>query len=98
DFLLTRQSVEPSQVRDLVYGAIFTRGPEELRHTAIFVGGSNVERGAALLEEVKKTFFGPMRVSVMFDANGANTTAVAAVLAASRDCPLSGAEVTVLAG
>ena len=31
---------------------------------------------------MKKTFFGPFRVSVLFDANGANTTAAAAVLAA----------------
>ena len=28
---------------------------------------------------MKKAFFGPMRVSVMLDSNGSNTTAVAAV-------------------
>ena len=39
--------------------------------------------GEAVLDAVKKTFFGPFRVSVLFDANGANTTAAAAVLAAS---------------
>lgn len=98
DQLLTRHRVEPSQVRDLVHGAIFTRGPDELRNTAIFVGGSNVAHGEALLEEVKKTFFGPLRVSVLFDANGANTTAVAAVLAAAGHVNLDGAEATVLAG
>ncbi len=43
------------------------------------------------------TFFGPMRVSVMLDSNGANTTAAAAVLAAARHQPLSGTEVAVLA-
>jgi len=32
-----------------------------------------------LLAAVTKSFFGPMRVSVMLDSNGSNTTAVAAV-------------------
>jgi len=39
-----------------------------------------------------------MRVSVMLDANGSNTTAAAAVLAVRRHAPLRGALVTVLAG
>jgi hypothetical protein len=97
DHLLARDRVEPAEVRDLVYGAIFTRGPEELHHTAIFIGGSKVAEGEALLEQVKQTFFGPMRVSVMFDANGANTTAAAAVLAAAEHVSLEGAEAVVLA-
>jgi intracellular sulfur oxidation DsrE/DsrF family protein len=97
DHLLARDQVEPADVRDLVYGVMFTRGPEELHNTAIFVGGSNVAEGEAILEQVKKTFFGPMRVSVLFDANGANTTAAAAVLAAARHVPLADAEAAVLA-
>ena len=36
------------------------------------------------MRQVTACFFGPMRVSVMFDANGANTTAAAAVLAAAQ--------------
>jgi hypothetical protein len=35
--------------------------------------------GERLLEAVNQSFFGPMRVSVMLDSNGSNTTAVAAV-------------------
>jgi len=80
--LFRHGSVTAATVRDLVYGALFTRGPAELPSTAIFIGGSNVAAGEAVLEAVKKTFFGPLRVSVLFDANGANTTAAAAVLAA----------------
>ncbi len=79
--LFRHGGMSPQNVRELVYGAIFTRGPDELKQTAIFIGGSNVAAGEALLDEVKRTFFGPMRVSVMMDANGANTTAAAAVLA-----------------
>jgi methylenetetrahydrofolate/methylenetetrahydromethanopterin dehydrogenase (NADP+) len=80
--LLRHGGVTADNVRDLVYGTIFTRGPADLNHTAIFVGGSNVSAGEAILEVIKKAFFGPFRVSVMFDGNGSNTTAAAAVLTA----------------
>ncbi|NUQ65847.1 MAG: bifunctional NADP-dependent methylenetetrahydromethanopterin dehydrogenase/methylenetetrahydrofolate dehydrogenase, partial [Pirellulales bacterium] len=83
DHLLRHSNVRPDRVRDLVYGALFTRAVPDLRRTAIFIGGTDVSQGEAILEAVKKTFFGPMRVSVMLDANGANTTAAAAVLAAA---------------
>jgi len=98
DQLFRHGAVEPSQVRDLVYGCIFTRGGEELTNTAIFVGGTQVAPAEELFAQVKKTFFGPMRVSVMFDANGCNTTAAAAVIAASRHCDLQGATALVLGG
>lgn len=97
DQLFRHGNVEPVAVRDLVYGAIFTRGIEDLKSTALFVGGSNVAAGEALLDAVRKTMFGPMRVSVMLDSNGANTTAAAAVLAASKHVSLKGAEALVLA-
>jgi len=66
-------------VRDLVHGAIFTRGPKDLHHTAIFIGGTDMAVGERLLAAVRKAFFGPLSVSVMLDSNGSNTTAVAAV-------------------
>src|SRR5438552_1905499 len=82
EYLFRHGGVTPANVRDLVYGALFTRGPADLHGTAIFIGGANVAAGEAVLEAVKTTFFGPFRVSVLFDTNGANTTAAAAVLAA----------------
>jgi hypothetical protein len=97
DHLLQYANVEPERVRELVHGAMFTRGPKDLSQTAIFVGGSNVAAGEALLKQVTKCFFGPMRVSVLLDANGANTTAAAAVLAAAKHVELSGSTATVLA-
>jgi len=98
DQLLQYRGVKPDQVRGLVYGAIFTRGPEELENTAIFIGGSNVAAGEALLKEVTGTFFGPMRVSVLLDANGSNTTAAAAVLCAGKHVPLAQSVAVVLGG
>jgi methylenetetrahydrofolate/methylenetetrahydromethanopterin dehydrogenase (NADP+) len=91
-------AVQAGQVRDLVHGAIFTRGPRDLKHTALFIGGSSVAAGEKLLEEVRKHVlpqFG-LRVSVLLDANGANTTAAAAVRAASRHLALAGTRVVVL--
>src|SRR5688572_16169549 len=72
-------SITPDAVRDLVHGAIFTRGPKDLHHTAVFIGGTDMAAGEALLKAVRKAFFGPFTVSVMLDSNGSNTTAVAAV-------------------
>jgi methylenetetrahydrofolate/methylenetetrahydromethanopterin dehydrogenase (NADP+) len=79
DEVLSYGGVTPDAVRDLVHGAIFTRGPRDLHHTAIFIGGTDMRSGEQILAAVQKTFFGPLRVSVMLDSNGSNTTAVAAV-------------------
>ena len=96
--LFSYGGVKPEDVRDLVYGAMFTRSPKDLKHTAVFIGGSNVAVGEAMLEAARKSFFGPLRVSLMLDANGANTTAAAAVLAVRRELPLAGALALVLGG
>ena len=97
DHLLQYGGVQGSVVADLVHGLMFTRGPQDLHRSAIFIGGSDVSGGEALLTSVTNCFFGPLRVSVMLDANGANTTAAAAVLAAAKHVDLSDCEVLVLA-
>ena len=84
DEVLSYGAVTPDAVRDLVHGAIFTRGPKDLHNTAIFIGGTDIAAGERLLAAATKAFFGPMRVSVMLDSNGANTTAVAAVAKLQR--------------
>ncbi|MDB5387641.1 MAG: mtdA [Planctomycetaceae bacterium] len=98
DELFSYGDISPVNVESLVHGAIFTRGMKDLQHTAIFIGGGQVADGEALLKKVNKTFFGPMRVSVMMDSNGSNTTAAAAVLAAKRHVPLAGLSALVLGG
>jgi hypothetical protein len=80
DEIMSCSNVTEENVRDLVHGTIFTRGPKDLHNTAIFIGGTDMSAGERLLKVVKDTFFGPMRVSVMLDSNGSNTTAVAAVV------------------
>ncbi len=100
DEVFSYGAVRPEQVRDLVHGAIFTRGPRDLHRTALFVGGSDVAAGERLLAEAVAAMlpqFG-LRVSVLLDSNGANTTAAAAVRAAARHLSLSGVPALVLGG
>jgi hypothetical protein len=100
DELLSYGNVKPEQVRDLVHGAIFTRGPKDLARTAIFIGGTDVAKAEGLLAEACKHMlpqFG-LRVSILLDANGANTTAAAAVHAAAKHLNLSETAALVLGG
>ena len=97
DHMLRYGSITPENVVPILHGAMFTRGGDNLKNTAIFIGGSDVAAGEALLRVTQETFFGPVRVSVMLDSGGCNTTATAAVLAAERHLPLDGTNALVLA-
>jgi hypothetical protein len=90
--------VSAKNVGGLVEGAIFTRGPQDKKHTAIFIGGGNMAEGEAVLAAVRKKFFAKFRVSVMFDCNGSNTTASAAVAWLAHGRSLAGKRAVVLAG
>jgi threonine dehydrogenase-like Zn-dependent dehydrogenase len=79
DEVLSYGGVGEADVRDLVHGCIFTRGPKDLKNTAVFVGGADMAAGEQLLAAARRAFFGPFTVSLMLDSNGSNTTAVAAV-------------------
>lgn len=98
DVLCSYSRVTLDQVEALVHGAIFTRGPDDLHHTAVFIGGTNVSIGEQMLKRVTSSFIGPFSVSVMMDANGSNTTAAAAVLAAGKHLDLGSITALVMAG
>ena len=74
------RGVTETDVRDLVHGCIFTRGPKDLHNTAVWIGGSNMSAGEQLLAMAQDAVFAPFTVSIMLDSNGSNTTAVAAVV------------------
>lgn len=88
DVLLRHGGVTTENVVPLVHGAMFTRGGHDLASTAIFVGGSDVAAAEAVCAAIAAAFFGPVRVGLLLDPNGANTTASAAVVAAARHIPL----------
>lgn len=98
DHIISLGGITPDNVEAHVHGAMFTRGGEALKNTAIFVGGSHVEQGEAVFEKVKKTFFGPVRNAVMMDSNGSNTTSAATVRRIASSIDLQGKKAMVLAG
>jgi len=98
DHVLALGDVAVEDVRDLVYGAMFTRGGEALKNSAVFIGGSDVPTGEAMLKAATDAFFGPVRVSVMMDSNGCNTTAASAVAKILGAADVKGKKAVVLAG
>jgi hypothetical protein len=100
DEVLSYGAVSEADVRGLVHGAIFTRGPKDLKNTAFFIGGSSMPVAEGLLVSATEAFFGPFRVSVMLDPNGSNTTAAAAVVKLVRAVggDVRGRRAVVLAG
>ena len=84
DEVMSRGGVAEEDVRDLVHGCIFTRGPKDLKNTAVFIGGTDMGKGEKLLAAAEKAVFGGFRISMMLDSNVSNTTAVAAVEKISR--------------
>ena len=59
DEVMSYGGVTEDAVRDLVHGAIFTRGPKDLHNTAIFIGGTDMSAGERLLGAVRKALLRP---------------------------------------
>jgi ribulose 1,5-bisphosphate synthetase/thiazole synthase len=99
DDIMSYGGVTETDVRDLVHGCIFTRGPKDLHNTAVWIGGSNRSAGEQLLAMAQDSLFAPFTVSMMLDSNGSNTTAVAAVVKIEETVGnLQGKKVLILAG
>jgi methylenetetrahydrofolate/methylenetetrahydromethanopterin dehydrogenase (NADP+) len=99
DDIMSYGGVTETDVRDLIHGCIFTRGPKDLPNTAVWIGGSNMSAGEQLLAMAQDALFKPFTVSIMLDSNGSNTTAVAAVVRIEETLgDLRGKKVLILAG
>lgn len=66
--------VAVGDVADLVQDAIFSRPPGYCSHSGIFIGGSDVNLAADMLQTAQSAMFNPFELSVMADPNGAYTT------------------------
>jgi methylenetetrahydrofolate/methylenetetrahydromethanopterin dehydrogenase (NADP+) len=95
DAILRYGGVEPDAVRGLVQSAFFTRAPGD-SNLAVWVGGSSVGAGEEVLDQVKESFFGPFRVSVMLDSNGCNTTAGTTVARLAGEIDLKGRRAVIV--
>jgi hypothetical protein len=99
DVVMSYGGVTEGDVRDLIHGCIFTRGPKDLHNTAVWIGGNNMSAGEQLLAMAQDALFPPLSVSIMLDSNGSNTTAVAAVVKIEQTVgDLKGKQVLILAG
>ena len=99
DEVMSYGGITETDVRDLIHGCIFTRGPKDLKNTAVWIGGSNMSAGEQLLAMAQDALFAPFTVSIMLDSNGSNTTAVAAVVKIEETLgDLKGKKALILAG
>jgi methylenetetrahydrofolate/methylenetetrahydromethanopterin dehydrogenase (NADP+) len=96
DVLLSHGNVTREDARALAQDAFFTRGPDDLKNTAIWVGGKHVGTGEEIFAEVQKAFFGPFKVSVMLDSTGCNTTAATTIARIAKSYDLDGKRAVVL--
>jgi hypothetical protein len=96
DVLLSHSRVKPEAARGLAQDAFFTRGPDDLKTMAVWVGGKDVSAGEEIFDQVQKAFFGPFRVSVMLDSNGCNTTAATTIARIAKARSLAGSRAAVL--
>jgi hypothetical protein len=99
DVVMSYGGVTEGDVRDLIHGCIFTRGPKDLHKTAVWIGGNNMSAGEQLLAMAQDALIPPLSVSIMLDSNGSNTTAVAAVVKIEETLgDVAGKKVLILAG
>lgn len=76
---LKYENVTAEDAEKIVYDAMFPRGPEGVKHTKLFISGSDLKRANEILERAQKCMFPPFELSIVVDPKGAYTTASAAV-------------------
>src|SRR2546430_14474815 len=74
DVVMSYGGVAEADVRDLIYGCLFTRGPKDLHNTAVWIGGSNMAAGEQLLAGAVDGMVSPVRASILLGSNGSENT------------------------
>ena len=77
--ILKYEDVTVEDVEQIVYDAMFPRGPEGAKHTKIFINGRDLKTVNDVLERAAKCMFPPFELAIIVDPRGAYTTASAAV-------------------
>jgi methylene-tetrahydromethanopterin dehydrogenase len=72
-------SVTIEDVSGLVQDAIFSRGPEGVKRTGVFIGGKRAIEALDMMDRAKKAMVPPFEISVFSDPAGSFTTAAAMV-------------------
>ncbi len=73
------ENVDPKDAKKIIQDAIFSRGPNGVKHTCFFIGGKDLVKAEEISMVAKNAMFPPFEASVIIDPAGAYTTAAAAV-------------------
>jgi methylene-tetrahydromethanopterin dehydrogenase len=84
DTVMPYTQVTIDDVGPLTQDAIFSRGPNGVKRTCIFIGGREVELAHEMLEMAQSAMVPPFEASVFADPSGAYTTAAAMVAEVER--------------
>jgi methylene-tetrahydromethanopterin dehydrogenase len=84
DAVIPYCNVTLDEIHALTQDTIFSRSPEGVRRTGIFVGGRDFELAIEMLEAARRAMVPPFAVSVLADPSGAITTAAAMVAMAEH--------------
>jgi len=101
DLVVPYSGVELREVAGLIQDAIFSRAPQDGRHTAVLIGGREPLLAVDMLDAAARAMVPPhFEISLMADPSGAFTTAAALIAVAerhleARGSALSGREVVV---
>jgi methylene-tetrahydromethanopterin dehydrogenase len=96
--------VTVEDVKGLVQDAIFSRGPEGVKRTGMFIAGKRAIEALDMMERAKKAMVPPFEISVFADPAGSFTTAAAmvacvdAVLKSKFSTDLKGKRIAVFGG
>ena len=79
DTAIPYTSVTLDDVTGLVQDAIFSRGPESVKRTGMFIGGKRAIEALDMMKRAKAAMVPPFEISVFADPAGSFTTAAAMV-------------------
>ncbi len=84
DAAIPYTNVTTEDVTGLVQDAIFSRGPEGVKRTGMFIGGKRAIEALDMMDRAKKSMVPPFEISVFADPAGSFTTAAAMVALAKK--------------
>ena len=84
DAAIPYTNVTVEDVTGLVQDAIFSRGPEGVKRTGMFIGGKRAIEALDMMDRAKKAMVPPFEISVFADPAGSFTTAAAMVACAKK--------------
>jgi methylene-tetrahydromethanopterin dehydrogenase len=84
DAAIPYTNVTTEDVTGLVQDAIFSRGPEGVKRTGVFIGGKRAIEALDMMDRAKKSMVPPFEISVFADPAGSFTTAAAMVALAKK--------------